>query len=162
MEPSDARQETRSAFVSRAVLYFYLFDEMRKKLGAEEATEVFARAVRRRGRDAGMKYAQAARDGDFGDLAKTFVETSPCEGELFEPAIVEVSPNGCTITMSACPLVDAWRELGLDDKEVASMCRLAAEIDFETFESIGLSLQMDEKIGEGACSCRLIIRGRQS
>lgn len=158
MDPSKLKDETRAAFVNRAVLYYYLFDEMRKEFGAERAGKAFARAVRRRGVDSGAKYAEAARESDFARLGETFVRTQPCEGELFQPELVEVTAEGCVITMSSCPLVDAWRELGLDDDEVALMCRMASEIDFATFESIGLELEMDDKIGEGAQSCRLVIR----
>ena len=160
MNLEESKQQTRSAFANRAMLYFYLFDEMRKAFGTERAKDVFTRAVRRRGEDVGAKYAQAAEAGDFDAIARRFVADSPCEGELFEPAVLDVDADGCTLTMSSCPLVDAWREAGLDDEEVALMCRLAAEIDFATFESVGLTLDMDEKIGEGARACKLVLRRR--
>lgn len=158
MDVSESKKQTRSAFVNRAVLYYYLFDEMRKELGDERAKDVFVRAIRRRGEDIGPKYAEAAREGSFSAVAERFVADSPCEGELFEPAVLEVSADSCTLTMSACPLVEAWRELGLDDDEVALMCRMSAEIDFATFESAGLCLAMDEKIGAGARACKLVLR----
>ncbi len=158
LDLDESKKQTRNAFVNRAMLYLYLYDEMRAAMGPERAKDVFVRAVRRRGADIGVKYANAAKAGDFASVAGTFVGDSPCEGELFEPAAVEVTADSCTLTMSACPLVDAWRDAGVDDDEVALMCRLAAEIDFATFESVGLALQMDEKIGEGARSCRLMLR----
>ena len=158
MDLSESKLQTRNAFVNRAMIYYYLFDEMRASLGAEEAEKIFVAAIRRRGSDIGKKYAEAAAAGDFEQVANRFVSDSPCEGELFEPAVLEVDDEGCTLTMSACPLVEAWREAGLDDDEVALMCRLAAEIDLETFESVGLRLRMDEKLGEGAPACKLVLR----
>ncbi|RJQ54918.1 MAG: hypothetical protein C4521_03420 [Actinobacteria bacterium] len=153
-----SKRETRDAFANRAMIYYYLFDEMRKHFGLEEAKHVFMLAIRRRGRDIGAKYAGAASARDFEAVAETFVAGSPCEGELFEPAVIEVGQDSCTLSMSACPLVEAWREMGLDDEEVALMCTMAAEIDFATFESAGLEVRFDEKIGEGARRCVLTIR----
>jgi hypothetical protein len=158
MDIDESKQQTRNAFANRALLYYYLFDEMRREMGEERAKEVFVRAVRRRGAEIGAKYADAAQAGDFAAVAGRFVDDSPCEGELFEPAVLEIADDSCTLTMSTCPLVEAWRDAGLDDDEVALMCRLAAEIDFATFESVGLSLQMNEKIGEGARACKLVLR----
>lgn len=142
------------------MLYYYIFDEMRKELGKERAKEMFVRGIRRRGTDIGLKYAEAAESGDFARVAQIFKTDSPCEGELFEPAVLEVDERGCTLTMSACPLVDAWRDLGLDDDEVALMCQMAAQIDFATFESAGLELHMNETIGEGHKMCKLVLRRR--
>ncbi len=158
MDIEQSKRETRDAFVNRAMIYFYMFDEMRREFGKERAKEVFVRAVRRRGKDIGGKYAEAATAGDFERLARTFVSGSPSQGELFEPAVIEVRDEGCTISMSACPLVEAWRELGLEDEEVALMCEMAAEIDFATFESAGLEVRFSEKIGEGARRCLLHVR----
>ncbi len=158
MNVEESKKQTRDAFANRAVLYYYIFDEMRKDVGAETAKEVFARAIRRRGADVGKKYAAPAEAGDFAKIGETFVADSPCEGELFRPAVLEVGADSCTLSMSACPLVDAWRDLGMDDEEVALMCSLAAQIDFATFESVGLEVRFDETIGQGGRSCRLVLR----
>lgn len=158
MDLGESKRQTRSAFVNRATLYYYIFDELRAKVGAQEAERILSSAIRRRGADLGRKYADAAGASDFERLGKIFVSDSPCEGELFRPSVIETRQEGCTLSMSACPLVDAWRDLGLDDDTVALMCRIAAQIDFATFESVGLAVAFDETIGEGGTTCRLQLR----
>lgn len=158
MDIERSKQETRDAFANRAMVYYYLFDEMRRAFGAERAKKLLVAAIRRRGEDVGAKYAEAAAAGNFKKLSEQFVAGSPCEGGLFEPAVIEVREEGCTLSMSSCPLVQAWREAGLDDEEAALMCGIAAEIDFETFESVGLEVRFSERIGEGAKRCMLHIK----
>ena len=49
MDADALRDELRGANANRAVLYYLIFDEMRKVVGEEEAIAVMKRAIYRRG-----------------------------------------------------------------------------------------------------------------
>ena len=90
-----SRAETRSAFENRAFMYAYLYEELAEDLGSERAVEIMKRAIYRRGLEVGRKYAEAAESGDLAEVGRIFVDGSPCEGALFEPAIEELQDAVC-------------------------------------------------------------------
>lgn len=155
-----SKRETRAAFENRAVVYRYIFDELVEELGEERAAGIMRRAIRRRGVAHGReKYADAARSRDFGTIARLFCESSAADGELFTPAVAEAGADGAVLTMASCPLVDAWRALGLDEAAVDLMCDIAAEVDRGAFEGVGLEIDIEERLGEpGATHCVLRLR----
>jgi predicted ArsR family transcriptional regulator len=124
-----SRAETRSAFENRALMYAYLYEELVEELGGERAVEVMKRAIYRRGLEVGRKYAQAAEAGDLAEVGRIFVDGSPCEGAFFEPAIEELEEGRLVLRMCACPLVDAWRGIGLPAEEIDTLCEIAAAVD---------------------------------
>lgn len=157
-----ARAETRAAFENRALIYLSLYEELSDELGSERAAELMARAIRRRGEDVGRKYAGAARAGDLDAVGRIFCEGSPCGGELFHPGVEEAGENRIVLRMTSCPLVDAWRDAGLDPDEVDAMCEIAAAVDEGTFEGAGLDLVFLERAGAPGCDrCLLELRVRE-
>ncbi len=65
---------------------------------------------------------------------------------------------GLDIKFHDCPLRNAWREEGLPDEEIATLCRIAARIDNGTFEAAGFEFSADTwQPGEEGC-CYLHIR----
>jgi hypothetical protein len=150
-------RETKAAFENRGIIYYYLFDEARKAMGKEKAVEIFKKGIYRRGQDIGKVYKDLAGKGDFRGIAEIFINGVPCEGQLFSPEIVEISEDGCVISMSSCPLADAWKEIGLSGEELDLICDVASAVDFGTFESAGLKLEFKERIGEGKDKCTLVI-----
>lgn len=155
-----SRAETRAAFENRAHIYAHTFDVLAEELGSERAAELMKRAIYRRGVEIGTKYRAAARSADLEEVGRLFVDGSPCEGTLFEPAIEEPSYDGrIVLRMTACPLVDAWRKAGHPDERVDLLCEIAAAIDVGTFESAGLELAfLDRQTCPGADRCLLEVR----
>lgn len=151
-------KQIEDAIKDRAIMYLYLFEGMEKKFGAEKAKEIFKKATYRRGVDKGKKYAKFKND--LTKIADTFVTTSPADGKIFMPQKIKADKNTATLTMSSCPLVTAWKELGLSKSKIKLMCDLAKEIDYGTFESNGLKLDFKSTIGAGDKCCRLEI-GKQ-
>src|SRR5512141_725237 len=98
-----ARRETRAAFENRALMYYYIFDELATEIGRDRAVDVMKRAIRRRGVEVGRKYAAAAKAGDLDEVARIFCETSPCQGTLFEPGVEERGEGRVVLRMEACP-----------------------------------------------------------
>lgn len=154
-----ARAETRDAFANRALIYAYIYDELAGELGAEQATSLLKRAIRRRGTEIGRRYRAAVEAGDLAEVARLFVSGSPCEGTLFEPSMesFDRETGSLILRMDSCPLVDAWRAAGYDETQVDLLCDIAAEVDFGTFEGAGLELTFDERQAQPGCS-RCVLR----
>lgn len=155
-----ARGETRASFENRALMYSAMLDTLEAELGLERATELMKRAIHQRGLEVGRRYAPAVAAGDLGEVARLFVSGSPCEGALFEPGIAQEPRDGrVVLKMTACPLVDAWREAGYPPERVDLLCEIAAAVDYGTFEGAGLELQFLERLpSEGCQSCLLELR----
>jgi hypothetical protein len=154
-----AKHETRAAFENRAQMYYYIFDELSEELGAEKAAEVMRRAIRRRGVEVGRKYGPAAETRDLAEVGRIFCEGSACEGELFHPGIEEQNDEGIVLSMTSCPLVDAWRALGLPAEKIDTLCGISAAVDEGTFEGAGLELTFGDRLGKpGSCRCLLELR----
>jgi hypothetical protein len=151
-----SRAETLAAFENRALMYAYLYEELAEELGRERAVEVMKRAIYRRGLEVGRKYAASAEAGDLAKVGRIFVDGSPCDGAFFEPGIEELEDGRLVLRMEACPLVDAWRGIGLPAEEIDTLCEIAAAVDEGTFEGAGLDLTFLDRLGKaGSCHCLL-------
>jgi hypothetical protein len=158
-ELEQSRAETRAAFENRALMYAYIYDELSDELGADRATELMKRAIHRRGLEVGRKYRPAAHSRDLTEVGRLFCETSACGGELFEPGVEEQDGERIVLSMSACPLIDAWKAAGLDVDEIERMCGIAAAVDEGTFEGAGLDLTFLDRLGlPGSEHCLLELR----
>jgi hypothetical protein len=160
-ELEQSRAETRASFENRALMYGYIYEELADELGAERATELMKRAIHRRGIEIGRKYRAAAHAGDLAEVGAIFCEGSPCGGDLFNPAVEDEGDEHIVLSMTSCPLLDAWREAGLDPEELDTMCSIAAAVDEGTFEGAGLDLEFLDRLGRpGSERCLLLLRTR--
>jgi len=151
-----ARAETRAAFENRALMYLHLFEELSIEIGAQRAADVMKRAIRRRGVEVGQKYRPAAQRGDLAEVGRLFCEGSPCQGSLFEPSVEELGDARTVLSMTACPLLDAWRAAGASAEEADLLCEIAAAVDEGTFEGAGLDLTFLDRLGApGSHRCLL-------
>jgi hypothetical protein len=147
------RQQLYDSFKNRAIIYFYIFDELRAEVGAKRAEEILARAIYRRGAEKGReKYAQYAPKNLPG-LQKTFLAGIADEGRMFQAEVIRADADCLDVKFHACPLRDAWQEAGLPEEEVATLCRIASSIDYGTFEAAGFRFSADtwQPGGEGCC-----------
>jgi len=104
------------------------------------------------------KYRAAAENGDLEAVGRIFCEDSPCGGELFEPGVEEVGKDYIVLRMTACPLLEAWREHGLSEDDIDTLCSIASAVDEGTFEGAGLDIEITERLGQpGADRCLLRI-----
>lgn len=154
-----SRAETRAAFENRALMYAHIYRAFSEELGRERATETMKRGIRERGREIGRKYRAAAEEGDLAQVGRIFCEGSPADGTLFEPAVEELRDGAIVLSMSSCPLVDAWRDAGYAPQEIDDLCQIAAAVDEGTFEGAGLDLEfLDRAAREGSSRCLLELR----
>jgi hypothetical protein len=146
-ELAQSRAETRAAFETRAYMYAYIYEELLGAIGKEAAVALMKRAIHRRGLEVGLKYRSAVESADLIEVGSIFCEGSPCEGSLFEPGIEQSSKGHIVLRMTSCPLVGAWREMGLPADEVDTLCDIAAAVDYGTFEGAGLDLEFLSRLG---------------
>ncbi len=150
------REQLRAAFKNRAILYYLIFDELRGEMGPDRAEELLKRAIYRRGQQIGQQYAEFA-PRDFAGLRDRFLAGVPDEGRMFSPSVQRRDSDGLDINLESCPLKEAWEELGLNETDRATLCRIAGEIDKGTFEAAGFHFDPDTwQPGRSGC-CHLHI-----
>ncbi|MBC8874048.1 MAG: L-2-amino-thiazoline-4-carboxylic acid hydrolase [Planctomycetes bacterium] len=161
MSEEKLRQQVSDAFKNRAILYFLIFDELRKELGEERAEEIMKRAIYRRGVQKGEKYKPYA-PGNFEGLRDAFVSGVPDDGRLFDPNVLRCDADGLDVNLENCPLKEAWEEIELGEEDRVTMCRIAGEIDKGTFEAAGFDFEPDTwQPGRTGC-CHLHIRRKNA
>ena len=161
MADEDLRQKLCDAYKHRAILYYLIFDEMRKEVGQEKAKAVMKRAIYRRGVEVGAKFARFAPD-DFEGLCNAFAVGSETHRWLFAPEVERCDAEGLDVKHGCCPLKEAWQEIGLSGDEVALMCEIAAVVDNGTFEGAGFAFSADTWRPDGDGCCHLHIRPGRS
>jgi hypothetical protein len=154
---ADLRRQLQASFENRAILYYLIFDELRKEIGEERAKDLLKRAIYRRGEQVGQQFAPFA-PRDLAGLKEAFLGIIPDEGRLFAPEVMHCEPESLEIHLNHCPLKDAWEKLGLDDRTKTLMCEIAGEIDKGTFEGAGFAFEPDTwQPGRSGC-CHLNIQ----
>ncbi len=151
------RRQLLDSFKNRAILYYLIFDELRQEVGDQRAESIMKRAILRRGQQIGQQF-QAFGPDDFDGLREAFLAVIPDDGRLFAPRVVRCDDQGLDIELENCPLKAAWEELGLNESECVTLCRIAGEIDKGTFEAAGFQFAPDTwQPGRSGC-CHLHIR----
>jgi len=151
------REQLYGAYKNRGMMYYHIFQELRKEVGDERAAEIMKRGIYNRGLEIGKKYTKFA-PADLEGLKDAFLSGSADQGNMFRPAVLRCDGTGLDIHMGRCPLKEAYEEAGLSDEEIAKMCDIAAVVDYGTFEGAGFRFFADTwKPGQEGC-CRLHIR----
>jgi hypothetical protein len=148
-------RELRDSFKNRALLYWSIYDELRREIGADKAASILGRAIERRGRDAGAALFRDLAPKTPTAVAERFISTSPDGGRLF-PTEVARDPDGTVhIEVTSCPLKQAWEEAKLPAGDIAAMCRIAGKFDTGMFDLPGLRFSAETwQAGRTGC-CRL-------
>ncbi len=157
MSDEQLREQLYASFRHRAMLYYLIFDELRNALDEPQAIEIMRRAIRRRGEEVGKQFAPFAPN-DLAGLRDAFLKVIPDDGRMFSAQVERCDDEQLDITLQNCPLRDAWLEAGLCDKEVATMCHIAAVIDDGTFEGAGFAFSADTWSPDCDGCCHLHIR----
>jgi len=157
MSEKDLRKNLYGAFKNRALMYFHVFDELRKEIGEKKATAVMKRAIYNRGLNVSKQLAKYGPN-DFKGLAKTFIGWDPDGGKMFKAKVLRCDQEGLDLMFHACPLRDAWQEAGLSDKDTAKICSIAAAVDIGTFEGAGFEFFAETWKPEFGKCCYLHVR----
>ena len=141
------RGELYAAFKNRALMYWHVFDELRKALGEPQATSLMARAIEARGREIGRQFARYG-PADVAGLRDAFVSGVPDEGRMFARRVDRCDATALDIALQRCPLKEAWQAAGLSE----------VDVDNGTFEAAGFEFSADTwQPGRDGC-CHLHIR----
>ena len=151
------RRDLYAAFKNRALMYWHMFDELRKALGEPQATALMARAIEARGREIGRQFSRYG-PADLTGLRDAFVGGVPDAGRMFAPRVDRCDATALDITLQRCPLKEAWQEAGVADADTAALCRIAGRVDNGTFEAAGFEFSADTwQPGRDGC-CHLHVR----
>jgi hypothetical protein len=160
MSEHELRQSLKGAIKLRAMMYYYIFDELRQEVGEATATAVLSRAIERGGRAAGGRFAVHA-PADLEGLKKAFLDWVPDKGAMFQPEVCHCSAERLEIKFHACPLKEAYQEAGLSPEETAKMLAIAGAIDHGVFAAAGFEFDSETwRPGQEGC-CRLKIKPGQ-
>ncbi len=150
-DPVQLERELKDAFKNRALLYWSIYDELRKEVGAETAGRILARAIERRGKDAGDALFHDT-PADPVAIGERFLAVSPANGRLFPTDVRRDENGGIHIHVRVCPLKEAWEEAKLPAADMAAICRIAGRFDNGVFGDRGIAFSADTW-SEGKTGC---------
>jgi hypothetical protein len=157
LDPTKLKAELDAAFKNRARLYKNMLDELTAALGPERAEALLVAAIEKRGAESGRKLFRHLKAPTAAQIADTFLAVSPAEGTLFPHTRTQDEGGRVTIAVSRCPLLEAWREDGLADSEIQTLCRIAGRFDNGCFGEAGVDFAAETWApGKHGC-CKLFL-----
>jgi hypothetical protein len=156
---SNDRRDLVGQMKNRALIYKETYDVLAEELGAAKAEELRTRAFDRTGRAMGAAFAHYA-PADLNGLREAFLGSVPGGKDIFQPEVLKQEPAALEIQLHGCPLKDAWRDAGLPEDKVATLCRIAGAVDKGLFEGAGFKIENRTWTpgAKGCCFLR-ILRG---
>ncbi|TAK42566.1 MAG: hypothetical protein EPO27_16730 [Betaproteobacteria bacterium] len=137
---ADFRRDLIAQMKNRALIYLEMYDVLAGELGAERAEALLTKAIYRRGRGAGAALAKFG-PADLAGLRDAFLAGVPGGTELFQPEVRRDDGERLEIQLHGCPLKEAWREAGLPEEKVETLCRIAGAVDKGLFEGAGFKFE---------------------
>lgn len=134
------RDDLIAQMKNRALIYLEMYDVLSEELGAGKAEALLTRAIYRRGRQMGAPLKKFAPK-DLAGLRGAFLANVPGGKEIFQPQILKEDAGALEIQLHGCPLKDAWREAGLAEDKMATLCRIAGAVDKGLFEGAGFRFE---------------------
>ena len=152
MSEETLRQELEASFRNRADLYRLMYTELVAELGLERGEALMLRIVEKRGREVGSGYFKALGPSALA-VGEAFLAVSPDQGRMY-PTDVMRRADGIEFRVKRCPLKDAWRDAGLHNDAIATLCRVAGAFDKGLFEAAGVQFRnatWSAQRGDGCC-----------
>lgn len=146
----------RNAIEHRATWFYLLLDEA-KKSGAD-MEKIGRAAIHRCGCFHGSeKMLKNCNDPeDMREFVKVFSDETG--QKVFEMEIVENTKDKLFIDFHYCPLVAAWKKLGVSDEEIPLLCDIAMDGDrgiISQFDGYQFDLESVIAKGEPVCKIRI-------
>jgi len=130
------RRDLVAQMKNRALVYLEVYDVLAEEYGEAKAEALLTRAILRRGRAMGKSFAKFA-PADLKGLKQAFLASVPGGTGIFQPEVKKDEAATLEIQLHGCPLKDAWREAGLPEQKVETLCRIAGAVDKGLFEGAG-------------------------
>lgn len=155
MAEDDPMEELRAANANRAILYYLIFDEIRKTVGEAQATAIMKAAIYRRGAETSGPIKGFAPDR-MRELGAWHLAHSAGGGRMFNPEVQRLDEGAFEVLNTTCPLKEAWQAYGLPDEEVAKLCAIGAAVDYGKFEGAGFRFECEtwEPGKRGCCTLK--------
>lgn len=146
----------RGAIEHRATWFYLLLDEARKAGADMEA--IGRAAIRRCGEfHSDAKIRQHCADvNDLREFLKPFADE--VGQKVFEMEVKECEQNKLSLDFHYCPLVAAWKKLGVPDEEIPLLCDIAMDGDRGICAGLeGYEFKLGKVIAknEGICEIRI-------
>ncbi len=153
------RRDLVAQMKNRALIYMETYDVLAEELGAAKAEALLTRAIYNRGKAMGKNFAKYG-PSDLDGLQKAFLGSVPGGKDIFQPEVLKKEASKLEIQLHGCPLKDAWRDAGLPEEKVATLCRIAGAVDKGLFEGAGFKIENRTWTpgAKGCCFLR-ILRG---
>jgi len=132
----DFRADLIGQMKNRALIYMEMYDVLAEEFGSARAEALLTKAIYRRGWAAGAAFAKYS-PANLAGLREAFLAHVPGGSEIFQPEVLRADAARLEIQLHGCPLKDAWREAGLAEDKVATLCRIAGAVDKGLFEGAG-------------------------
>ena len=83
---------------------------------------------------------------------------SPWGRECFDQNLIQDTPQLAEAKFYSCPLVEAWKEYGLDDERIRYLCDLASKGDFGRASNFPkIKIAFPKKLAYGDDCCDLVV-----
>jgi len=157
----DSKKAVKDAIKGRAIFYLHMYRTLEQEFGPERSRELMRKAIYRWGQEKASNCpAEASIDPRI--MAEEFIKGGQSTLMIFGNEIVEAEHAGAILRLNACPLVEAWKEAGLEPPEIALMCDMAYAVDFGKYEGLGYTLEFPCRISTGGDYCQLNLNPLQS
>ena len=144
-------EDMRAAFEHRATWFYTLINEARKKgLDYDFAREAILACGRFHG---DHKYTKT---DDLMVFAPEFANQNVVD--IFEMEVLKADDQNLDIDFHYCPLVNAWKKLGVPEDEIATLCDIAMDGDrgiISTFPKFRFELGETIAKGDKVCQIRI-------
>ena len=150
----DSKKAAKEAIKGRAMFYLHMYRTLEQELGPERSREIMRKAIYRWGQEKAAKCPAEARVNPR-VMAEEFIKGGQGMLMVFGNEVVEAGNDGAILRLNACPLVEAWKEAGLEPSEIALMCDMAYAVDFGKYEGLGYILEFPCRIFTGGNYCQL-------
>ena len=151
------RKDLFMATANRGLIYTAILKDLREELGEAKASEIFKRAIYNHGKKVASTFDVPDNLEGFKDWLLDFF---PDGGAMNEPEVIRCDEEELAVKVPRCPLKEAWRMFGLNDEEVADMCRHADAFDHGFFGSFfEYSMDLWADMPDDACVLRFRPKG---
>jgi hypothetical protein len=155
-------RELDSAFRNRADLYRLFFEQLSAEFGEERAEEIMVHAITRRGQEVAASVFSGFGPNDARAVGEAFLAVSPDGGRMY-PTEVERAADHIAFRVNRCPLKDAWVAAGVNDRHLATLCRIAGAFDRGLFEATGVRFSnITWSPGHGSDCCHISLTNRDT
>lgn len=145
---------TRAAIEHRATWMALIFEETKKSDCNCDVEKIFRNAIKKCGNIHGLGFKAACADPtSMEDFCKAFLTENGKKN--FEMEITGVDKDNLKIEFHYCPLLNAWKKLGIPAEEFPLLCDMAMDGDRGIAQSMGVTLDLPETIAKGDSVCKL-------